>query len=71
MPNIQHECMSVIKSEDSVAVTHLGCFSVFVHLELKRKLFHSLSWNHIRLRPQQSRSTLVFKLKSTYLLLKI
>ena len=28
MPNIQQLCMLVIKSKDSVAVTHLGCFSV-------------------------------------------
>ena len=51
--------------ENSASVTHLSCFSVFVHLELKRKFFHSLSWNYTRSRPQQSSSTLVFKPKGS------
>ena len=51
--------------ENSASVTHLSCFSVFVHLEFKRKLFHSLSWNYTRSRPQQSSSTLVFKPKGS------
>ena len=58
--------------ENSAPVIHLGCFSAFFdRLEMNRKFFHSLSWNHTRQGPQQSRSTLVFKPKITYLLLKI